>query len=140
MGRGIQPSASPQPHPIPPPTHSHTNNTNCSILNTRFCVFNSSVTDRRTDGPTNRQTDGQTGKASFTVACPQLKKIQTDRPTCNLTSSFFLWTRDSITGFLPPSVRSSVQPSDLPSLHGSVSHESNSTIIVEIMPKTTIKP
>ena len=35
-----------------------------------FPLFNSSVTDQPTDRPTNRRTD----KASYRVACPQLKK------------------------------------------------------------------
>ena len=35
-----------------------------------FPLFNSSVTDQRTDGPTDGRTDG----ASYRVACPQLKR------------------------------------------------------------------
>ena len=31
------------------------------------------VTDGRTDRPTDRPTDGRTAKASYRVACPQLK-------------------------------------------------------------------
>ena len=42
-----------------------------------FPLFNSSVTDRPTDQPTDRPTDqatdGRTDKASYRVACPQLK-------------------------------------------------------------------
>ena len=38
-----------------------------------FPLFNSSVTDRPTDRPTDRRTDGRTDKASYRVACPQLK-------------------------------------------------------------------
>ena len=36
-------------------------------------VFNSSVTDRPTDRPTDGRTHGRTDKASYRVACPQLK-------------------------------------------------------------------
>ena len=35
-----------------------------------FPLFNSSVTDRRTDGPTNGRTDGRTDKASYRIASP----------------------------------------------------------------------
>ena len=34
-----------------------------------FALSNSIITDRRTDGPTDQRTD----KASYRVACPQLK-------------------------------------------------------------------
>ena len=40
-----------------------------------FALFDScSPKDRPTDGPTNGWTDGWTDKASYRVACPQLKK------------------------------------------------------------------
>ena len=59
-------------------------------MNARFRVFNLSVRDRQTDGPTERptngRTDGRTDKASYRVACRQLK-IQSDfkffRPMIN---------------------------------------------------------
>ena len=34
------------------------------------------LTDRQTNGPTDQQTDGPTDKASYRVACPQIKKMQ----------------------------------------------------------------
>ena len=67
-GQGHQPH--PNHTPNPPPTHSHTNNTNWSIINTRFSRFQLER-DLRTDGPT----DGRTDKASYRVACPQLKML-----------------------------------------------------------------
>ena len=39
-----------------------------------FPLFDSMVTDGPTDGPTDRRTDGRTDKASYRVACPQLKR------------------------------------------------------------------
>ena len=38
-----------------------------------FPLSYSSVTDPPTDQPTDRPTDGRTDKASYRVACPQLK-------------------------------------------------------------------
>ena len=40
----------------------------------RFPLFDSIITDQRTDGLTNQRTDGRTDKASYRVACPQLKR------------------------------------------------------------------
>ena len=57
VGRGIQPPSTPQ---VP---HSHTQNASKTLI---FELFDScSQTDGRTDGPTD--------KASYRVACPQLK-------------------------------------------------------------------
>ena len=39
-------------------------------------LFDSMVTDQWTDGRTDGRTDGWTDKASYRVACPQLKKPQ----------------------------------------------------------------
>ena len=65
--------------PITPLQYTHTNKTNCSIINTHFSQFqlernNSSVTDGRLDQQTNGPTDQRTDKASYRVACPQLKR------------------------------------------------------------------
>ena len=47
--------------------------------NAGFRLFDSMVTDgptdRPTDGPMDGPTDGRTDKASYRVACPQLKSI-----------------------------------------------------------------
>ena len=61
-------ASNPHPYPIPLPTLTHTK----SIKNARFPTFqldDPGRTDGRTDGPTDRRTD----KASYRVACPQLK-------------------------------------------------------------------
>ena len=82
----------PHPHPNhspnPPLTHSPTNKTNCSTLNTRFLRFQcerdiSSVTDRQTNGPTD--------KASYRVACPQLKTDQEIYIVLYLIHTFFIF-------------------------------------------------
>ena len=73
MGRITQPPASPHPQlPYHTLTHTNTQCANCSIENARFLHFqlerdNSSMID----GPT----DQRTGKASYRVAFPQLKRI-----------------------------------------------------------------
>ena len=57
----------PHPHPNPPPTLIHTQK------ESKYPVFNSiTMTDRRTDPRTDQRTD----KASYRVACPQLKRFQ----------------------------------------------------------------
>ena len=67
-------ASNPPPHPNdtpnPPSTHSHINNTHCSIVITPFSRFQLER-DGRTNGPTDQRTD----KASYRVACPQLKSI-----------------------------------------------------------------
>ena len=67
----------------------HSANTSCGRVgrggNARFHTFQlenhgstdqriDGRTDGRTDGPTDRRTDGPTDKASYRVACPQLKR------------------------------------------------------------------
>ena len=49
----------------------------------RKCAFShfSTRVHGPTNRPTNRRTDGRTDKASYRVACPQLKMLRTDRPT-----------------------------------------------------------
>ena len=70
VGRGIQP----HPHPNPPPTLKHTLKVSKTLV---FPLFNSMTTDRRTD----RRTDGRTDKASYRVACPQLKRRNLKGPS-----------------------------------------------------------
>ena len=65
VGRGIQPPSTPQ-------SPSHTRTYTKSIKNCRFSTFrldHHGPTDQRTDGPMDQLTD----KASYRVACPQLK-------------------------------------------------------------------
>ena len=51
----------------------YTANTSCGRVG-RGTLFDScSRTDQRTDRPTDGRTDGRTDKASYRVACPQLK-------------------------------------------------------------------
>ena len=71
---GCTGASNPQSHPIPA-THLHTHTHNNSVMNARFRIFNPSVTDQGTDGRTDGQTDGQMDKASYRVACPQLKSV-----------------------------------------------------------------
>merc|ERR1712074_173608 len=52
-----------------------------------FPLFNSSVTDR----PTNQPTDGWTDKASFRVACPQLKNKDKAGHTATLVEISCRW-------------------------------------------------
>ena len=60
-------ASNPHQNPIPhPPTHKHTQKVSKTLV---FPLFNSMTPDRRMDGPMDRQTD----KASYRVACPQLK-------------------------------------------------------------------
>jgi len=54
--KGVQP-------PYSPPSSPHTK---CTMINARFCIFNSSV---NTYGPT----EGRTDKASYRFACPRLE-------------------------------------------------------------------
>ena len=57
-------ASKPHPHPKAPPTLKHTQKVS------KMLVFNSiTMTDQRTD----RRTDRRTDKASYRVACPQLK-------------------------------------------------------------------
>ena len=55
----------------------YTANTSCGRVgrggNARFHTFRLVYTDRRTDGPMDRRTNWRTDKASYRVACPQLK-------------------------------------------------------------------
>ena len=77
VGRGIQPPSTPQPT-------SNTQTYTKSIENARFPTFQldhhdgrtNGPTDGRTNGRTDQRTDQRTDKASYRVACPQLK-IQT---------------------------------------------------------------
>ena len=70
VGRGIQAPSTPQPT-------SNTQTYTKSIENGRF-FHQSSRMDRWTDGPTDRRingpTDQRTDKASYRIACPQLKR------------------------------------------------------------------
>ena len=62
VGRGVQPPS----HPRPPHTHSNTQTITIATSKMRvLTLFKSIVTDPRTNKPTD--------KASYTVACPQLK-------------------------------------------------------------------
>ena len=65
MGRGIQALFTPQPT-------SKTQTYTISIENTRFQLDHH-------DGPTDQRTDGRTDKASYRVACPQLKRNQQNK-------------------------------------------------------------
>ena len=59
------------PRPIPFPTQTYTQKASKILLSP---LFNShSQTDQWTDGWMDRRTDGWTDKASYRVACPQLK-------------------------------------------------------------------
>ena len=57
----------PRPHPTPFPTQTHTRRASKTLV---FPLFDSIITDRRTDEPMDQRTD----KASYRVACPQLKR------------------------------------------------------------------
>ena len=48
------------------------------FLNAHFLTFRLMSTDRWTDGPTDQRTDQWTDKASYRVACPQLKNNGTE--------------------------------------------------------------
>ena len=69
-------ASNPQLHPMPPPP------TYIPKIAPKTLVFHFSTralrTDGRTDGRTDRRTDGptdgRTDKASYRVACPQLKR------------------------------------------------------------------
>ena len=52
-----------------------------------------------TDGPTDRRTDGRTDKASYRVACPQLKKKKKEEKKCNLNSHWILYCSNFICFF-----------------------------------------
>ena len=60
----------PHPHPRPPHTHSDTQTITTAGSKRRIYALFNSIT---TDGPTDRRTD----KASYRVACPQLKSAKT---------------------------------------------------------------
>ena len=64
-------ACSPHPHPRPQHTHSNTDNHNCYIKNARFDTIQ---LDHH--GPTECRTNRPTDKASYTVACPQLKRVK----------------------------------------------------------------
>ena len=62
VGRGIQPPSTQRP-----PILKHTQKVLKTLV---FPLFNSIT---MTDGPTDQWTNGRTDKASYSVACPQLK-------------------------------------------------------------------
>ena len=67
VGRAANPHPHPKPYPTPFPTQTHTQKGSKTLV---FPLIDScSQSDRRTDEPTDRWTD----KASYRVACPQLK-------------------------------------------------------------------
>ena len=61
-------ASDPHPHPNPFPTLKHTQKVSKTLV---FLLFNSMTTDQRTDG--------RTDKASYRVACPQLKIVKRRR-------------------------------------------------------------
>ena len=65
-------ASNPHPHPNPPPTLKHTKKISKTLI---FTLFNSMTSDGRTNGRTDGRTDGLTDKASYRVACPQLKSV-----------------------------------------------------------------
>ena len=69
-------------------------NTSCGWVcrggNARFHTFLLVLTDQQIDGRTDRQMDGRTDKASYRVACPQIKMI-TYVHLCSTTYVFVLF-------------------------------------------------
>ena len=74
VGRGTQPRSTPQ---LPPHSQTYTK----SIQNACFSTFQLDHYGP-TDGPTERRTDGRVDKASYIVACPQLKIFSDFMPYC----------------------------------------------------------
>ena len=72
VGRGFQNPAKPQ---SPPLTDKHTQKVSKTLV---FPLFDSIITngptDQRINGSTDQRTNGPTDKASYRVACPQLKR------------------------------------------------------------------
>ena len=72
-------ASNPEPHPDSHPTHMHTRKVSKTLI---FPLFDSIITDgptdRRTQVSTDEQNNGPTDrrkdKASYRVACPQLKR------------------------------------------------------------------
>ena len=90
-------ASNPHPHPNLPQTLKHTQKVSKTLV---FPRFNSMTLDGRTNGPT----DGRTDKASYRVACPQLKSdcLWLEKPpkSNRLTLFISLWQIPSHPFFL----------------------------------------